>query len=422
MKNITKSLWLLAWTVVICCGIYPLVVWGIGQTFFPFTANGSVVTGPDGKLTGSLLIAQPFSKDEYFWPRPSAASYDASASASSALAASNYALRDRVARMLGPIVKYSSGPKAGQLAAPDIEAWFGHDRYQGQSHIVAQWADNHNELAQAWVTADPTHGQYVNDWAKSHKAAVTDWIKQNPATPKPQASDLAVPFFENFSKDNPGKFPSAVTKQTSAGKTQTSIEPLASGSDIQSIFFDMWRQDHPEAQLQNVPRRHGHGFSFRTRSRHHGGERGISARSRSFEMGGGSQARSGPGPHRDRQAHSNRCICADASVLWRGDGQCAAAQPRIAQSVWGASSLIAPRWHRPAYTRDCAQIYATDRGAPVSTSAIGSSTALNSRLGRHFDGRSWQRKGRLYEQHAVMPDNAADRPIECLHQHESGLS
>jgi potassium-transporting ATPase KdpC subunit len=253
MKNITKSLWLLGCTVVICCGIYPLVVWGIGQTFFPFTANGSMVTGPDGKLTGSLLIAQPFSKDEYFWPRPSAASYDGSAGTSSALAASNYALRDRVARMLGPIVKYSGGPKAGQLVASDIETWFQGDRYQGQPHIVAQWADNHNELAQGWVSADPTHAQYVYDWTKSHKAAVADWIKQNPATPQPQASDLAVLFFENFSKDNPGKFPSAVTKQMPDGKTQTAIEPVASGSDIQSIFFDMWRQDHPDAQLQNVP-------------------------------------------------------------------------------------------------------------------------------------------------------------------------
>jgi K+-transporting ATPase ATPase C chain len=253
MKNITKSLWLLACTVVICCGIYPLVVRGIAQTFFPFTANGSMVTGPDGKLTGSLLIAQPFSKDEYFWPRPSAASYDGSAGTSSVLAASNYALRDRVARILGPIVKYSSGPKAGQLVAPDIEAWFDHDQYQGQPHIVAQWADNHNELAQTWVAADPTHAQYVNDWVKSHKAAVADWIKQNPATPQPQASDLAVLFFENFSKVNPGKFPSAATKQMPGGKSQTAIEPVASGSDIQSIFFDMWRQDHPDAELQSVP-------------------------------------------------------------------------------------------------------------------------------------------------------------------------
>ena len=41
------------------------------------------MNGPDGKPVGSLLIAQPFTKDEYFQPRPSAASYDASASASS---------------------------------------------------------------------------------------------------------------------------------------------------------------------------------------------------------------------------------------------------------------------------------------------------------------------------------------------------
>ena len=79
-NNIVKSLWLLGSSVVICCLIYPLAVWAIGQTFFPFTANGSMVNGPDGKPVGSLLIAQPFTKDEYFQPRPSAASYDGSAS------------------------------------------------------------------------------------------------------------------------------------------------------------------------------------------------------------------------------------------------------------------------------------------------------------------------------------------------------
>jgi K+-transporting ATPase ATPase C chain len=212
-----------------------------------------MVNGPDGKQVGSLLIAQPFTKDEYFWPRPSAASYDASAGTSSALSASNYALRDRVARMLGPIVKYKSGPEAGQLVAPDVEAWFQKDQFQGQPHLVAQWADNHNELAQGWVSADPTHAQAVTDWSKSHKSVVDDWIKQNPGTPQPQPSDLAVVYFENFSKDNPGKFPSSVTKQLPNGKSQTDIEPVASGSDVQSIFFDMWRQDHPDAPLQDVP-------------------------------------------------------------------------------------------------------------------------------------------------------------------------
>ena len=111
----------------------------------------------------------------------------------------------------------------------------------------------HNELAQSWVSADPSHAPYITDWAKAHKAEVADWIKQNPGTPQPQPSDLAVMFFENFSKQYPGKFPSAVTKQLPGGKSQTVIEPVASGSDVQSIFFDMWRQDHPDADLANVP-------------------------------------------------------------------------------------------------------------------------------------------------------------------------
>ena len=254
MRNhIIKSLWLLGFAIVICCLIYPFAVWIIGQTLFPFTANGSMVKGPDGKPVGSLMIAQPFTKDEYFWPRPSAASYDGSASASSTLAASNYLLRDRVARMLGPIVKYASGPKRSQLVAPDVEVWFRQDRFQGQPHIVAQWADNHNELAQSWVSADPSHAQYITNWAKIHKQDVADWVKQNAATPNPQPSDLAVLFFENFSKAHPGKFPSQVTTQLAGGKSQTMIEPVASGSDIQSIFFDMWRQDHPDAPLQDIP-------------------------------------------------------------------------------------------------------------------------------------------------------------------------
>ena len=86
LQYLSKSLWLLLFMVVICCGLYPLVLWTIGQSIFPFQANGSLLRGPDGKLVGSRLIAQPFTKDEYFQPRPSAASYDASASASSTLA------------------------------------------------------------------------------------------------------------------------------------------------------------------------------------------------------------------------------------------------------------------------------------------------------------------------------------------------
>ena len=252
MRYLSKSVQLLIFGVVITCIIYPLVLWVIGQTLFPFQSNGSMLKGPDGKFVGSKLIAQPFTKDEYFQPRPSAASYDASASASSSLAASNYALRDRVARSLGPVVTYKSGPKAGKPVAPNVESWFSKDEFQGKPQIVVQWADLHNSLAQAWVKTDTAHGDYVDAWAKANPAMVAKWIKDNPATPEPKAPDLAVVFFEDFSKKNPGKFLSAVTK-TEGGKSVTTFDVVDSGSDIQSTFFEMWRQDHPDADLQDVP-------------------------------------------------------------------------------------------------------------------------------------------------------------------------
>ena len=252
-RYLSKSLLLLTFAVVICCGLYPLILWAIGQTVFPTQANGSLVRGPDGQIVGSLLIAQPFTKDEYFQPRPSAVSYDASASAPSNLSASNYALRARVAGTLGPIVKYSGGPRAGQPVGSDIEAWFQQDRYASAGHIVAQWADAHNALAQAWVKADPTHADYVKAWAAAHPDAVAQWIKDNPDTPEPAPPDLAVLFFDHFSLEHPGAFPWAVSHTTAEGKSETSIEPVREGADIQATFFDMWRQEHPDADLENVP-------------------------------------------------------------------------------------------------------------------------------------------------------------------------
>jgi K+-transporting ATPase ATPase C chain len=118
---------------------------------------------------------------------------------------------------------------------------------------VAQWADLHNAVAQAWVNADPTHGQCVDAWSKAHPELVAKWINDNPSTPQPKAADLAVLFFEHFSQEHPGMFPSVVTQTGADGKPQTSIQPVKEGSDIQSTFFDMWRQEHADADLQDVP-------------------------------------------------------------------------------------------------------------------------------------------------------------------------
>ena len=253
LRYLSKSLLLLVFSVVICCVVYPLAMWAIGQTVFPFQANGSMLKGPDGTLVGSRLIAQPFTKDEYFQPRPSSPSYDASASGSSSLAPSNYALRDRVARVLGPIVQYRGGANAGKPVAPDVERWFQRDSFQGKPHLVAQWADLHNSLAGGWVGADPKNAGYVDEWAKRKPAIAAQYIKDNPATPKPKAADLAVVFFKDFSHEFPGKVPSAVTRKGADGNELTVVEPVQQGSDVQSIFFDMWRQEHPDAALQDIP-------------------------------------------------------------------------------------------------------------------------------------------------------------------------
>ncbi len=251
--HLRANLWLLILTVLLCSVLYPLILLGLGQTVFHDKAQGSLLTDAQGHPVGSRLIAQPFTADEYFQPRPSAASYNAAASGASNWAASNYLLRDRVARQLGPIVKYRSGPHKGQPVGPDIESWFQKDLFNGKPGIVAQWAALHSTIAQNWVKADKLNAAYVADWQKTHSAEVAQWVKDNPDTPEPKPEDLATPFFTDYSKSHPGTFPSAVEHKTSDGKVEKKIEPVKEGTDIQAGFFDMWLGEHPDVDLERVP-------------------------------------------------------------------------------------------------------------------------------------------------------------------------
>ncbi|HVT89766.1 MAG TPA: potassium-transporting ATPase subunit C [Tepidisphaeraceae bacterium] len=78
---------------IICCGVYPVLVWGIAQAVFPNQANGSLVkkdgtyTTKDEEAVGSALLGQNFSAPQYFHPRPSSAGagYDAANSSGSNL-------------------------------------------------------------------------------------------------------------------------------------------------------------------------------------------------------------------------------------------------------------------------------------------------------------------------------------------------
>jgi len=250
--HLRANLWLLGLTVLLCCVLYPLALWVIGRSIFPDKASGSLVKDKDGKPIGSRLIAQPFTSDEYFQPRPSAASYNASASAGSNYGANNPKLRYRVAQALGPIVKYRSGPKRDNLVGPDIETWFQEDHFKGEPHILAQWAESYSSSAQDWVKADKLNSDYVSAWETDHPKEVEEWVKKKEIS-EPKPEDLAVPFFVSFSHTFPGKWPGVVEKKTADGQTVKRIEPVMEETSIQANFFDMWLQEHRDVELREVP-------------------------------------------------------------------------------------------------------------------------------------------------------------------------
>ncbi len=85
---------------VVCCGLYPLVVFGVSQVLFRGKANGSLIVDASGTIRGSGLIGQQFTADKYFHSRPSAAGngYDATSSGGSNLGPTSKKLADSIAQ------------------------------------------------------------------------------------------------------------------------------------------------------------------------------------------------------------------------------------------------------------------------------------------------------------------------------------
>lgn len=107
--------------LVITCGLYPALVWGIGQIAFSHQANGSLIVR-NGKVIGSELIGQNFASERYFHPRPSAAGtdgYDGTASGGTNLGPTSKKLRNDIG---GRVSKYSDTKPANGIPADAVTA------------------------------------------------------------------------------------------------------------------------------------------------------------------------------------------------------------------------------------------------------------------------------------------------------------
>lgn len=89
LKEVRRAMAFTAITMVIFGGAYHAALWGIGNVAFPSQAEGSLLRGADGTVIGSRLIAQKFTRPEYFHPRPSGVDYNAASTGGTNFGPSN---------------------------------------------------------------------------------------------------------------------------------------------------------------------------------------------------------------------------------------------------------------------------------------------------------------------------------------------
>jgi K+-transporting ATPase ATPase C chain len=160
--------------------VYPLVVTGISQVVFPGKANGSKVS-VDGKVVGSSLIAQSFSRpvigkngkpvlDEegeevlapdpaYFQPRPSATGYSADVTFFGNAGPNSKEARDEVRANLAAYLKREAPYDAElQIDGPGIRLYGGKAAHQPVVPVdavtqSASGVDPHISVANARIQA-----------------------------------------------------------------------------------------------------------------------------------------------------------------------------------------------------------------------------------------------------------------------------
>ena len=109
---------------ILLCGVYPLIVYGIGNVFFHEKSRGDLVFARDGHALGSKIIGQAFNRPEYFHGRPSSAGngYDAANSSGSNLGPTNQKFVDGLKANIDLVLKDNPTLKKGEVPVDLVTA------------------------------------------------------------------------------------------------------------------------------------------------------------------------------------------------------------------------------------------------------------------------------------------------------------
>lgn len=120
-KEIRQGVLFTLVTMVLFGGGYHGALWAVARVAFPAQAEGSLLRRVDGTIIGSRLIAQKFTKPEYFHPRPSGVDYNAASTGGSNYGPSNpdhlKAVRERL-----DLVMAEDHVAAGQVPSEIVTA------------------------------------------------------------------------------------------------------------------------------------------------------------------------------------------------------------------------------------------------------------------------------------------------------------
>ena len=100
----TRTIRLTGLTLAFCVIAYMTLVLASAAMLAPEQRLGSLIYSNDGKVIGSRLVAQKFTRPEYLWPRPSAVDYNAAGAGGSNLSPTNLKIRERAKEIIASYV------------------------------------------------------------------------------------------------------------------------------------------------------------------------------------------------------------------------------------------------------------------------------------------------------------------------------